>query len=279
MKKIVSFRDFELRDVDFIYKAKNDRRVNATIVGDFKDFSFEEAVEWVRGCMSHEGNYRYWAVCSNDENLNIVGWCGISDIDLINKSACFRTITIYHPQYRDTIAWYATWSFVLNYVFEELKLIRLSATCLPTNKFHYNLLAQFPNAYEGIMKQSICKNGEYVDVALFSILRDEYLLSKNSGVLDFEVVQSQLKQGVRDRQTKIIDINDFIYRFSQELDQTDPRTINPDTKFRDLDEWSSLLAINLVAIAEGGLRSKFDMNDLNQCDTIADLYEKIISKN
>lgn len=278
MKKDVVFRKFELRDIDFIYRAKNDKRINDTIVGDFAQFSFDDAIQWVKGCMTEDSSYRYWAVCTNDDIRNIVGWCGISNIDEVNKMAYFKTITIYHPDYRDTITWYKTWNFIFEYVFFELCFNRLYA-CISNNTFHKQFLSSFPNAYEGTMKQALYKNGKFIDVDIYGILRDDYISSKKQGLLTFEKIQNIMKTPKRETQSTINNIHELIEAFSSELDSTDRSLIGPNTKFRDLEEWSSLLAINLVAIAEGGCRTYFDMNDLNKCDTIQDLYEMLKNKN
>ena len=43
MEKTVCFRDFEVRDIDFIYKCKNDEKLNSMIVGQWHPFTYEEA--------------------------------------------------------------------------------------------------------------------------------------------------------------------------------------------------------------------------------------------
>ena len=88
MERSVLFRDFEERDIDFIYKWKNDEKLNSLIVGEFKKMSYEEAVNWVHGCMGEHETYKYWAICTNDDEKRIVGWVSLSSIDKVNQSAC-----------------------------------------------------------------------------------------------------------------------------------------------------------------------------------------------
>ena len=94
MDNTVLFRDFEDRDIDFIYKCKNDEKLNSKIVGGFHPFTYEEAVKWVHGCMGEHETYRFWAVCTHDDEKRIVGWVSISQIDRKNHSACFHGIVI-----------------------------------------------------------------------------------------------------------------------------------------------------------------------------------------
>ena len=42
------FRDFEERDIDFIYHCKNDEKLNSMIVGQWYPFTYEEAVKWYK---------------------------------------------------------------------------------------------------------------------------------------------------------------------------------------------------------------------------------------
>ena len=36
-----------------------------------------------------------------------------------------------------------------------------------------------------------------------------------------------------------MDLNDFLKNFADQFDDTDPTLIRPETRFRDIDEWSS----------------------------------------
>ena len=45
MDSTVLFRDFEDRDIDFIYHCKNDEKLNEMIVGQYHPFTYEEAVK------------------------------------------------------------------------------------------------------------------------------------------------------------------------------------------------------------------------------------------
>ncbi len=278
MGNTVSFRNFELRDVDFVYKAKNDNRVNETIVGDCKKFSYEDAVKWVNGCINPSNDYKYWAVCTNDEFENIIGWCGISNIDSVNHSAYFRTMVIYHPKYRDTIAWYETWNYVLDYVFNNLNFNRIYATCVETNKFHTFSFKLFPECFEGVLKQALFKNGQYVDVSVYGISKTQYELYKREGLLELSSIQARMKKLISDEQNGTTNMNDFIANIRKLLDVSEATSITPDTNFRDLDEWSSLFALEIITIVEKLSNNKYSTLNLKQCKTFRDIYENFINE-
>lgn len=73
-------------------------------------------------------------------------------------------------------------------------------------------------------------------------------------------------------------LNDFIAAFADQFDDTDISEITPDCRFHELDEWSSLTGMGVIAMA----RSKYGKNltgkELRDCVTVKDLYNLIESK-
>lgn len=72
-----------------------------------------------------------------------------------------------------------------------------------------------------------------------------------------------------------MDINTFINLFADLLDDTDPATLTPATRFRDLSDWSSVTALSLIATVEEELGIKLRPDDIRQSTTIADLHTKV----
>ena len=185
MESTVLFRDFEERDIDFIYRCKNDDKLNEMIVGQYHPFTYEEAEKWVHGCMGEHETFKFWAVCTNDEDKRIVGWTSLSKIDKDNKSAFFYSIVIGDPKYRKGFAWIEIQQFVINYAFQTLELNRLEYSCLSE---HHSSMSIGPVMFfkqEGLFRQAVYKNDRYYDVAYFGLLRDEYLEHYNNGDYDF----------------------------------------------------------------------------------------------
>ncbi len=188
MEKTVLFRDFEERDISFVYKCKNDETLNAMIVGSYHPLSYAEAVEWVHGCMGQHDSFKFWAICSNDQEKRIVGWTSIARIDEENRSACFYSIVIGDPQYRKGIAWIEAQQFILEYAFQHLHLNRLEYSCLSE---HHSSMSMGPVLFfkqEGLARQAVYRNNRYYDVAYFSLLEDEYLTHLKNGDYDFSSI-------------------------------------------------------------------------------------------
>ena len=75
-----------------------------------------------------------------------------------------------------------------------------------------------------------------------------------------------------------MEINGFIEKFAEIFDDTDASALTPETKFRELDEWSSLTALGLIALADEEFDVDLKGDDVKKSETIGDLFDVIKSK-
>jgi acyl carrier protein len=75
-----------------------------------------------------------------------------------------------------------------------------------------------------------------------------------------------------------MEINEFINKFAEIFDDTDASALTPETKFRELDEWSSLTALGLIALADEEFDVDLKGDDVKKSETIGDLFNVIKSK-
>ncbi|RZK56555.1 MAG: acyl carrier protein [Pedobacter sp.] len=69
--------------------------------------------------------------------------------------------------------------------------------------------------------------------------------------------------------------NDFVKNFAQQFDETDPQSISINTNFKDLDEWSSLVALSLMAMVDEEYGVRITADDFKNSSTLADVLEII----
>ena len=188
----VTFRDFEERDVDFVFKCKNDKKLNSLTVGGFKPMSREEAVRWVHGCMGEHPTYKYWAICTNDDEQRIVGWISLSQIDKTNRSAHFHGILIGDPDYRDTSAWIESYLFIFKYAFDILMLNRLTGSSLDSQQLTIMMAQAMHFSTEGIQREAIYRDGRFHNIICTSVLRKEYQHLKEEGAYSADIVLANL---------------------------------------------------------------------------------------
>lgn len=75
-----------------------------------------------------------------------------------------------------------------------------------------------------------------------------------------------------------MNIQDFIDNFAAQLDDTDPESITSETRFKELDEWSSLTALSIIAMVDDEYDVIIKGNDILKSDTIQDLFEIVEKK-
>lgn len=72
--------------------------------------------------------------------------------------------------------------------------------------------------------------------------------------------------------------NDFLAKFTEQFDETDASDIQLTTKYKELDEWSSLLAMSIIAFVKTEYGKTVTGKEIRSCETVQDLFELIKSK-
>lgn len=73
-------------------------------------------------------------------------------------------------------------------------------------------------------------------------------------------------------------LEEFVVLFAEQFDDTNPSQFAPNTDFRELDEWSSLIALSIIAMVDEEFDVALKGIDIRQANTIEDLYNIVISK-
>jgi acyl carrier protein len=72
-----------------------------------------------------------------------------------------------------------------------------------------------------------------------------------------------------------MEINQFIANFAAQFDDTDADEFKAETKFREIDEWSSLVALSVIAMTDEEYQVVLKGEDIRNAQTIQDLYNII----
>ena len=75
-----------------------------------------------------------------------------------------------------------------------------------------------------------------------------------------------------------MDKNQFLQSFAEQFDETDPSTITMDARFKEIDEWSSMVALMIIAMVDENYNKKITGADLREANTIEQLFERINAK-
>ena len=69
-----------------------------------------------------------------------------------------------------------------------------------------------------------------------------------------------------------MDINTFVKNIADQFEETD-NEFTPETRFRELDEWSSLMALSVIAMVDDEYGVVIKGDDLRSVVTIQDLFQ------
>ncbi len=75
-----------------------------------------------------------------------------------------------------------------------------------------------------------------------------------------------------------MELKEFIDNFAAQMEETDPAEITATTAFRDLDEWSSLSALSIIAMVDEEDDVTLKGDDMKAAKTVEDLYNTVQSK-
>lgn len=74
-----------------------------------------------------------------------------------------------------------------------------------------------------------------------------------------------------------MEIQEFINNFASQFDETDASEFKAETQFRDLEEWSSFLALAIMAM----IKSEYDVavtaQEMRDAQTVQDLFDIVKS--
>ncbi len=75
-----------------------------------------------------------------------------------------------------------------------------------------------------------------------------------------------------------MEIEEFLVCFADQFDDTDASEIQADTEYQELEEWSSLTAMGIIALAKTKFGKSITGREVRSCKTVKDLYNLLISK-
>ena len=73
-------------------------------------------------------------------------------------------------------------------------------------------------------------------------------------------------------------LDEFVALFAEQFDETDASEIKADTVFHDLDEYSSLIALSIIAMIDEEFDVTVKGDDMKASVTVEDLYNIVKAK-
>lgn len=75
-----------------------------------------------------------------------------------------------------------------------------------------------------------------------------------------------------------MDIKEFIQYFAEQFDETEFEEFQPETAYRDLDEWSSLNGLAILNMIDKKYGVKLTNSEVKGTSTIQELFDLVVSR-
>lgn len=73
-------------------------------------------------------------------------------------------------------------------------------------------------------------------------------------------------------------LEEFVELFAEQFDETDASEIQASTYFHELEEWSSLIGLSVIAMVDEEFDVALKGDDVKSSITVEDLYNKVVAK-
>lgn len=73
-------------------------------------------------------------------------------------------------------------------------------------------------------------------------------------------------------------LDEFVELFAEQFDETDASEITASTVFHDLDEWSSLIGLSVIAMVDEEFEVALRGDDIKNAVTVEDVYNNVMAK-
>jgi len=75
-----------------------------------------------------------------------------------------------------------------------------------------------------------------------------------------------------------MELNNFIEKFAEQFDETEESQFKACTEFKALEEWSSLIALSIIAMVDEEYSVTLKGEDIRNSSTIEELYNIVKSR-
>lgn len=75
-----------------------------------------------------------------------------------------------------------------------------------------------------------------------------------------------------------MEINDFVQKFAEQFDETEVSQFKPETQFRDLEEWSSIIGLSIILMVDEEYGITLEAADVQKANTIEELFNIVQAK-
>ncbi len=165
----------ELREADAvtIMEWMHDERINSAFRVNMQDKTYDDAVAFIKNAQVQMRNKEAFHYAIADEADEYLGTISLQEYDAINKQAEY-TIALRIKAQGHSIGAIAT-NLILDKAFCDLDLQRVYLDVLEDNYRAIRMYEKVGFVYEGTQRRALIIRGQYRNLRLYSILKEEYI--------------------------------------------------------------------------------------------------------
>lgn len=165
-------RELNEFDLEVINKWRNDPELITNLGAPFRYINYEVDKNWYNSYMNNRNtNVRCSIV---DESDSILGLVSLVSIDYINRSAVFNIMIGDKANHDKGIGSFAV-KEMLQHAFNNMNLQRVELGVLEDNARAIHLYEKCGFKCEGRKRKAKYKNGKFVDLLIYAILKEEFI--------------------------------------------------------------------------------------------------------
>jgi len=158
---MIEFVKLTLDDLSFLNEVRNE--CCEEYLHDSRKFTLEQTINWF-----NKTKPMFWIIRVDGERI---GYFRTSNYSIENKNIYIGADL--HEDYRGKGLAYLSYKLFISYLFTEYNLHKISLEVLKTNQRAINLYEKLGFKFEGIKRDEVCKNGQWIDSIIMSILESE----------------------------------------------------------------------------------------------------------
>jgi RimJ/RimL family protein N-acetyltransferase len=168
----VYLRALELEDYKPINLWRSDPEIFRYLCGNMFFVSTERERKAVEGKILNDAINVYLGICDKESN-ELIGYGSINNIDLRNLKAEWGGTLIGKKEYIGKGYGKEASSLLLRFLFDQYPINKCYAYCLEEHPSTRKLFSSLGFKHDGVLRDEVFKNGQFKNVLLFSILRNE----------------------------------------------------------------------------------------------------------
>ena len=167
-------RELQKQDIPIINEWRNNIELIDFLGAPYRYINLDIDYKWFDNYLINRSNTVRCAIVDVSKRDEVFGLVSLTNINYVNQSAVFHIMIGDINNRGKGIGYYAI-TEILNHAFNNMNLNRIELSVLESNMKALKLYENVGFKIEGVKRKSIFKNGEFKDMIIMGILRDEFL--------------------------------------------------------------------------------------------------------